>query len=267
MVKTDRFPQGRKKAVTMSYDDGTAHDRKLVEIFNKYNIKGTFHLCSGWLGDERFITKDEVRSLYSGHEVSAHTAHHPTLTTAPREVVIREIMQDRQALEDLVGYPVRGMSYPNGAYNTGIMALLPLLGIEYARTVKATASFTLPDNFLEWHPTCHHKGDLKIQAEKFLKATDQALLYVWGHSYEFKDDKNWGLMEDFCAQISNCHEIWYATNIEIVDYLHAVRGLRFSASGDIIYNPSALPVWVSVDKTSCEVPPGKTIDVTKIKTK
>ena len=39
-----RFPQGRCKAVTFSYDDGVKADKKLVEILDKYGLKGTFNL-------------------------------------------------------------------------------------------------------------------------------------------------------------------------------------------------------------------------------
>jgi len=30
------FPQGRSRALTMSYDDGVVEDRRLVEIFNRH---------------------------------------------------------------------------------------------------------------------------------------------------------------------------------------------------------------------------------------
>ncbi len=33
------FPNGKSKAFTMSYDDGTIHDRRLVEIMNRYGIR------------------------------------------------------------------------------------------------------------------------------------------------------------------------------------------------------------------------------------
>ena len=33
-----RFPGFRLKALTLSYDDGTIHDRRLVEIMKKYGI-------------------------------------------------------------------------------------------------------------------------------------------------------------------------------------------------------------------------------------
>lgn len=44
------YPNGLEKALTFSYDDGRVFDRKLVEIFNRYGVKGTFHLNSGTLG-------------------------------------------------------------------------------------------------------------------------------------------------------------------------------------------------------------------------
>ena len=41
---------GKKKALTFSYDDGVTQDIRLIEIFNKYNLKATFNLNSEYLG-------------------------------------------------------------------------------------------------------------------------------------------------------------------------------------------------------------------------
>ena len=79
------FPGGKHKALTMSYDDGKQQDRRLVDIFNQNGIKGTFHLNSGFLGDDRHIQPDEVRTLYAGHEVACHTVTHPTITRPQAE--------------------------------------------------------------------------------------------------------------------------------------------------------------------------------------
>lgn len=132
------YPQGRHKALTMSYDDGRRADERLVGLFNQHGIKGSFHLNSGLLGEGDRIRPDEVAALYHGHEVSVHTRSHPTLARCPQESVVEEIMEDRRVLEGLVRQPVRGMSYPNGSYTQEIKALLPHLGIEYARTVQST---------------------------------------------------------------------------------------------------------------------------------
>ena len=77
------YPGGKKKALTMSYDDGQVHDRKLVEIFNRYGIRGTFHLNSGRFDTDVFLKSTEIRDLFEGHEISAHTLNHPYLTILP----------------------------------------------------------------------------------------------------------------------------------------------------------------------------------------
>ncbi len=163
------FPEGKHKVLTMSYDDGRVADRKLVGIFNQYGIKGSFHVNSGLLGLGDRISDAEIAQLYGGHEISTHTVTHPTIARSPREQIIEEIIEDRKSLEKIAGYTVRGLSYPYGSYNALIKEMLPYLGIEYARTVHSTGDFSIPDDFLEWNPTCHHNRNLMKLAEGFCK--------------------------------------------------------------------------------------------------
>ncbi len=247
------YPQGKKKALTFSYDDCQIHDRRLVEIFNKYNMKGTFHINSGILGSEGFITKEELGSLYKGHEVSCHSVTHPYLTKLPKEQLVEEVREDKRWLEKQVGYPVRGMSYPFGAYDFHVINALEVLGIEYSRTVNSTGGFSMPSNFLEWNPTCHHNSDIKDKLVDFKNPAPWQklpLFYIWGHSFEFHRENNWEVIEDFCKAAADDPEVWYATNIEIKDYICALKGLVFSVDQTIVYNPSAVSVWFSKDGES-----------------
>ena len=41
-----RFKDGKPKALSFSYDDGVTYDIRLVELFNKYGLKGTFNVNS-----------------------------------------------------------------------------------------------------------------------------------------------------------------------------------------------------------------------------
>lgn len=256
------FPGGKHKVLTMSYDDGRIEDRRLIEIFNQYGIKGTFHLNSG-LTNER-ILREEWKSLYEGHEVSAHTYTHPTIARCPLEQVAMQIIQDRRELEEAVGYPVRGLSYPNGSFSQEIVDMLPALGIRYARTVGSTDSFAMPDNFLKWTATCHHNHNLLALGEEFInlhKTQYLYLMYVWGHSYEFTQKQNWELMEEFCRMVGNKEDIWYATNIQIVDYMEAAHRLQYGAQGNMVYNPSVMSVWLEVDGKKTEVRGGELIQI------
>ena len=257
------YPAGKHKALTMSYDDGRTYDRQLVEIFNKYGIKGTFHLNSGFLGDERHIAPEEVKTLYVGHEVSCHTVTHPTIARCPLPEVAQEVLDDRRALEALCGYPVRGLSYPNGSLSKEIEALLPACGIKYSRVVGSSDSFALPENPLRWQATCHHNHRLMELGEQFLglfKRQYLYLMYVWGHSYEFNDKDNWDLIEGFCKMMGGKDDIWYCTNIQFIDYMEDAARLQFSADNSFVHNPNAQDIWISVnDHEPIAVPAGETV--------
>lgn len=252
------FPEGKHKVLTMSYDDGRIEDRRLVSIMNQNGIRGTFHLNSGLIDDER-IPMSEWSELYRGHEVSCHTVLHPTISRSPIEHVAIEVLEDRRTLEKGVGYPVRGMSYPNGSFTPEIIELLPKLGIEYCRTVGSTDSFGMPENFHRWTSTCHHNHNLIENAHKFVELFKKQylyMMYVWGHSFEFSRDDNWELIEEFCQIAGGKEDIWYATNIEIVDYMNASKNLKFTIDGDRVYNPNACSVWISVDEKIVEIKGG-----------
>ena len=59
-----RFPGFRRKAVTLSYDDGVRQDKRLISIMQKHGLKGTFNINSGMFEDE-----------YSGVEVGRMTVN------------------------------------------------------------------------------------------------------------------------------------------------------------------------------------------------
>ena len=265
------FPGGNKKAFTLSYDDGITQDKKLVDIFNKYNLKATFNLNSGLQGIEgSFVINDllikrmnseEITHLYDGHEIAIHGLSHLSLIDIPKELMIEEVLEDRKNHERMYGYPVRGMAYPYGTYNETVLKVLEALGVEYSRTVNNHRVFSLPSNFLEWNPTAHHNDpNLMKLAEKFVESESlgMELFYLWGHSYEFDLDNYWNVIEEFCEYISNKDNIWYATNIQIVDYLNAVNSLKFSADFSSVFNPSAISTWIELNETKIEIKPGET---------
>lgn len=265
MLLHQLFPNGKRFAVTFSYDDGVVQDKRLVELFNRYNLKATFHLNDGRFGNGKCILADEVAELYKGHEVSCHTVNHHMPTQLSPAGLALELLENRRALENLVGYPVTGLSFPYGNYNDAVLDAMTATGIVYSRTTVSTHKFALPADFRAWHPTCRHREALP-DVEKFLKliAANQKwiglnVLYIWGHSYEFDDDNNWELIEEICQKVSGREEIWYATNMEIYNYTMAVRSLVLSVDGKIITNPSALDVWVMADDKKVCVPAGATI--------
>ena len=89
------FPEGKAKVLTMSYDDGKIQDERLVGIFNKYGIKGTFNLNYGLMEQEQTpprLSRERIAKLYRGHEVATHTMTHPTIARCPLTGVAEEIL-------------------------------------------------------------------------------------------------------------------------------------------------------------------------------
>lgn len=257
------FPEGKKKAFTLSYDDAQYFDRRLVEMCNKYKVRGTFHLNAGTLGtkddDVEFITKEEVKDLYEGHEISCHGLNHPYFPQLPKAQIVSELYKDKAELEKLAGYPVRGMSIPFDEKTSDTLQIASDLGLEYARSVQDTMSFGLPDDFMRWDPTCHHDKVYEVMDEFMNPPSYRELMlfYVWGHSFEFDRNDNWEHMDKFLSEVSGLEDVWYATNIEIKDYIEAFRNLKVSIAEDMIYNPSATPIWIKVGEKVLIAEPGK----------
>ena len=229
---------GKMKAVTFSYDDGVTQDKRLIEILNKYGLKATFNLNSGLLGKSNTLVRGgvtvnhnkidpkDVKAVYSGHEVAAHTLTHPSLPNSTDSEVIRQVEEDRLNLSELVGYEVVGMAYPGGGVNNNerVAELIRKnTGIKYARTITSTYTYDPQTNLYRFNPTVYHvmenrKERLMELAEEFVNLTPEApkIFYVWGHSYEFDIADTWDYFEEFCKMISGRDDIYYGTNKEVL---------------------------------------------------
>ncbi len=258
-----KFPEGKSKALTFSYDDGRIYDRRLVEVFSHYGMKATFHLNSGVLGKLGFVGSGEVKQLYYGHEVACHSVTHPFFNELSQGQMIREILEDRQALECYTNRFVRGFSYPFGEYSDRLIAIAKSLGIVYARTVEDTMNYNLPSDFMLWNPTSHHDKVTETLMDDYLNPPifrNMALMYIWGHSFEFEQNNNWNHIVQICERLQGREDIWYATNMEIYEYVTAMRSLVLSADGKILYNPTSIPVYFVIGNRVTCILSGETIN-------
>lgn len=216
----------KKKAITFSFDDGVKQDIRLINIFNKYNLKATFNLNSGRLGLSNIVAPTDVKYIYDGHEIAAHTLTHPRLPDILDDTeVIRQVEQDRITLSELVGYEVCGMAYPGGGENNDARTAKLIrenTGIKYARVWATNNSFGLQDDLYRFNGTVdvyNEATKLFELAENFLELeTDvPSIFYLWGHSYEFDyDPSSWDRFEELCALISGKSDIFYGTNKEVL---------------------------------------------------
>ena len=271
-----RFPGGKPKAFTLSYDDGVEQDVKFIELCDKYGLKATFNLNSGLYTPEgtvfpkgrihRRLTKAAAGEVYgkNGHEVATHAYTHPWLEKLSATNATYEIIKDREALEEQFGRIVNGHAYPYGTYSDTVVECLRNCGIVYARTTKATHSFEIPTDWLRLHPTCHHDDGKAIELTKrFVELKNEAplLFYMWGHTYEFEDKNNWEHFEEIAELISGKDDIWYANNIDVYNYVEAYRSLVFSADMRYVNNPTSLDIFFVCNGVNYVVKSGETISI------
>lgn len=277
-----RFPEGKFKAVSLSYDDGVSADIRLAGILDRYGMKGTFNINSGFFGMSGKMTPEEIQKhiLDAGHEVAVHGENHIAPGVARPGIAIADILNCRLDLEKRFGRIIRGMAYPDSGIRTmhgenkysAIREYVKDLGIVYSRTLGSdNDNFRLPEDFIAWIPTAHHNNPkLKEYVEKFVSLREDKLysasrfprlFYLWGHSYEFDRDDNWNVIEQFCADISGREDTWYATNMEIYEYVAAYNVLITSADGKTVYNPTLQIVWMDVDGKLYRIASGETVTI------
>ncbi|PWM75616.1 MAG: hypothetical protein DBX59_01150 [Bacillota bacterium] len=264
------FPGGKSKVFTLSYDDGVVQDRRLAQLLRQYGVKCTFNLGSALLGhpdmggfpgkpdlDISKVSPEEIPTVYATHEVAGHSLYHSSLDKVGAPLAAYEIAEDKRRLEALVGKPLRMFAYPFGMYTPQVVELLRLCGYQGARTIRSSHSFDIPQNFLEWDPTCHHDDPQLMElARQFVEGPPffPMLFYVWGHAYEFDDEDNWSVMENLAAYLAEHKDkIWFATNGEILEYVTAYRRLEYSVDGSLIYNPSAIDVIIRTSMEQTEL--------------
>lgn len=276
-----RFPEGKTKAVTFSYDDGVRDDMRLSEICDRYGLKATFNICSTLIaqseGESRLSVNDMKDLISRGHEIAVHGREHKSPARCTDMEIIKEFLTCREILEEKLGEVITGMAYPDLPISAAgderykeVRAILKSLGISYSRSFgNDNNGFSLPSDWLAWMPTIHHDNPKSIEyARQFVNIKVEEvynsyryphLFYVWGHSYEFGNHNNWEHFEELCQILSGKDDTWYATNIEIYKYSVAFDSLVFNAANTRVYNPTAYDLWFECrGKTHC-VKAGQTL--------
>ncbi len=227
---------GKMKAITFSYDDAVTQDVRLIDIFNKYGMKGTFNINSELLGKTGELLrngvkishnknkKEDVRSIYEGHEIAVHTLTHPLLQgIEDDDEIVRQVEEDRLRLSELAGYEVIGMAYPNCAPDQRVADIVKdRTNVKYARVVETTGGFDVPENLFWLEGTLYHHDEwdrLFETGRRFLELeTDKPqIFYIWGHAYEFDIfPERWEQFEEFCRMMSGKDDIFYGTNREVL---------------------------------------------------
>jgi len=115
--------------VALTYDDGpndTATDA-LLDMLGRHEVRATFFMIGSYVRQR----PDIVRRVHAaGHLIGNHTDTHPWLSFESARVIREELRACNQALEDILGAPVRYLRPPHGARRPAVFRIAAELGLK-----------------------------------------------------------------------------------------------------------------------------------------
>jgi peptidoglycan/xylan/chitin deacetylase (PgdA/CDA1 family) len=134
--------------VTLTFDDGNSDQFLVRDVLKNHQMRATFYLISGSLGQPGYLTQGEALLLAAdGNEIGGHTVSHADLPTVDDGEKLRQICNDRVALLGL-GLPVTSFAYPFADSDAASRKAVALCGYNSGRGVgglqSATACFGCP---------------------------------------------------------------------------------------------------------------------------
>ncbi len=114
---------------SLTFDDAPEDNVRLPALLEELDAAATVYACPGLLGEPypfvesgagvRIVTREELLEL-GGHprvEIGSHTMDHRNLGEAGADEAYREMVQSKEALEDMLGHSVISFAYPYCDYS------------------------------------------------------------------------------------------------------------------------------------------------------
>ena len=198
------------KYFLLSFDDGTVHDKKYVELLNRYHIPCTFNLNTGledfvWEFEGNPVVRQKLSDTtdqYRGHEIASHSLTHPRLDQLPPPRLRQEVEADCAALKKIFGVKEIGFGVPFTVCGEREINIIKRF-VRYIRLSEYAETFSLPAD--PYHIPIHALYNDPHVREKIaaFAETDlpDSLFVLAGHSYELEFLNHWAYMEDLLQYI------------------------------------------------------------------
>ena len=123
--------------VTTSWDDGDVSDKRVIEILDRYGLKGTFYIPKEYWGER--LSEDDIKAISGEHEVGAHTLSHIDLSKVDTLIATKEIEGSKAWLEEITGKNIQMFCYPRGRFTPETVRIVKDVGFHGARTTQLFA--------------------------------------------------------------------------------------------------------------------------------
>ncbi len=140
------------KSVVLTFDDGYMDNyTNVFPLLQKYNANASFFIVQSKIGKPNYMGHDEITTLIkAGNDLGSHTINHNILTDIDPKYFAWELSSSKFFLKkEFDMYYVHLLSYPNGEYDSDVIAAAQKYGYNYAVTGKNGA---VDKNWVTNHP-------------------------------------------------------------------------------------------------------------------
>jgi peptidoglycan/xylan/chitin deacetylase (PgdA/CDA1 family) len=154
LVPAAAAPAATTTVVSLTFDDGQASQRAVMDMLDAHGMRGTFYINSALVGtSDYYMTWSQIHEIYNdGHEIGGHTLHHTNLTTVNTSTATTEVCNDRQALIAQGLGPVTSFAYPEAAVSSTAEGIVKSCGYTSGRGVGDLYSPGCPCPYAETIP-------------------------------------------------------------------------------------------------------------------
>jgi peptidoglycan/xylan/chitin deacetylase (PgdA/CDA1 family) len=135
MMQKDSLPL---KPIMLNFDDGYSDAyTNAFPILEKYHIKASFAIITDSVGNEGYMTWDQIRDLKAhGHEIVSHTVSHPDLEISDMRRISYELHYSKLRLDLKLGQDTNILVYPSGKYDSRVVEIAKQEGYLLARSTS-----------------------------------------------------------------------------------------------------------------------------------
>lgn len=116
----DSTAWGATAPVFLTFDDGEVSAiTHAAPALEEHNWRGHFFITTNWIGTPGFLDRSQVIELRRrGHVIGSHSCSHPErMSHLSEEELLKEWLESRQVLEEILKEPVLVASVPAGYYS------------------------------------------------------------------------------------------------------------------------------------------------------
>lgn len=174
--------------IEWSFDDGLREDLIIADLFRRYKIFNvTFYIPSN-----TELTRGEIFDLSRDFEIGGHTvSHFQDMKLLGKDLLKREIEDNKQWLEEIIGRKITKFCYPRGRYDARVMKAVEKAGYTEARTTQVLSTDLGGFNkhtTVHFYPRAEYRIERKnpFEIAKFYitSGKDFEIIRLWGHSRE-----------------------------------------------------------------------------------